>query len=226
MSTRNNSRDRAFQDFNLGGRMEELAAKAVDAEVVADDLTEYDRKVIEYDADRPAESARKLEDLLKNSFKEILQKNNIKDITYKDFRDIVNGLSEYSRREAEFNKLYLSRLTSAITDATLIKTVMALGMLIDSAIAKIAEIAKNTSGESYLVLVATIEKTFLWIEKIEELKRRYYISGVDASMKQMSSDQEEAAKAAAEQKLSVDQIRQLISRTVTKPKETASDKKS
>ena len=210
-------KNKNFQDFNLGGKMEELAAGTVEAEIVGDELTNYDRKVIEYTAIQSAESNQRLEELLKNSFKEILQKNNIKDISYKDFKDIVNGLSEYSRREAEFNKLYLSRLTSAITDATLIKTVMALGMLIDSAIAKIAEIAKNTSGESYLVLVATIEKTFLWIEKIEELKRRYYISGVDASMKQMSSDQEEAARAAAEQKLSVDQIRQLINKTVEKP---------
>ena len=210
-------KNKNFQDFNLGGKMEELAADAIDAEIVGDELTNYDRKVVEYSALPAAESNQRLEELLKNSFKEILQKNNIKDISYKDFKDIVNGLSEYSRREAEFNKLYLSRLTSAITDATLIKTVMALGMLIDSAIAKIAEIAKNTSGESYLVLVATIEKTFLWIEKIEELKRRYYISGVDASMKQMSSEAQDAAVAAAEQKLTVDQIRQLINKTVEKP---------
>jgi len=211
-------KNKNFQDFNLGGKMEELASDAIDAEIVGDELTNYDRKVVEYSALPAAESNQRLEELLKNSFKEILQKNNIKDISYKDFKDIVNGLSEYSRREAEFNKLYLSRLTSAITDATLIKTVMALGMLIDSAIAKIAEIAKNTSGESYLVLVATIEKTFLWIEKIEELKRRYYISGVDASMKQMSSEAQDAAVAAAEQKLTVDQIRQLINKTVEKPK--------
>lgn len=216
--------NRSFQDFNTGGKMEEMVSNpSYDAELLdGSDLAMYDKKIVEYDKRNLEADNRALNELLRRSFRDMLEKHKIKNISYKDFSDIINGLSEYSRREAEFNKLYLSKLTSAITDATLIKTVVALGMLIDSAIAKIMQIAENNSGESYLAIVATIEKTFLWIDKIEELKKRYYISGVDASIQQLA-DLDSGDKA-EERKLNVEQIRQLITKAAgmppSKPKET------
>jgi replicative DNA helicase len=210
--------DTSSDDFNMADAMQEMITEAQIVDGKEDVGKAFDQRLAMISYDKPADTDKtnkELSEQLKKSFAALVEKNKIKDLEYKDFKEILDGLADYSKREAEFNRLYLSKLVSAVTDASIIRAVTALGYLIDTAIAKIMDIAKNQTGDSYMAVVGTIRETFTWIEKIEELKRRYYISGVDSSMKQLSAQNDNTQ----EQKLSIADIRDLITKANEKPAE-------
>jgi hypothetical protein len=130
-----------------------------------------------------------IEKELRKSFTELVDKHKIGDIEYKDFKDIIKGLADYTKKESEFNKLFTSKLVGAMTDAATTKCIMSLGFLIDKSLSKIIKMTEEATDDyqDLNLLISSMREIFSWLKQLETLKKSYYLAGADKGLESLGN---------------------------------------
>ena len=126
-----------------------------------------------------------MRDMLQESFTELVQKNKLP-IKYKDFDEVIKHVADYSEADSTFNKLYVSKMINAITDIAKVKSMITLGQLTNRALAVFQKAADDPSLDSLEVMVSSIREIYEWMDKLENLRQKYYQVGTDRQIALMS----------------------------------------
>ena len=124
-----------------------------------------------------------LQNMLKKSFEEMTEKNNLP-IKYKDFDEIIQHIADYNANDSDAMKLYVSQMINAITDQIKMKSVITLGYLHDKALTEMMKRAADPTRESLELCVSGIREIHNWMDKAEDLRNKFYIKG---SQKQLNN---------------------------------------
>lgn len=147
-----------------------------------------------------------LQTMLQDSFMELVEKNHLP-IEYKDFNEVISHVSNYSDADSEFNKLYVSKMINAITDVAKVKSMITLGQLTNKALSVFQKVADDPSLDSLDVMVSSIREVYDWMNKLEDLQKKYYIVGTD---KQLSMMSEQANRTSDDTRLTPAAIKDII----------------
>jgi len=145
--------------------------------------------------------------ILRDSFNELVERNNI-DVEFKDFNSIVTNLADYTEKDSEFNRIYVSKMMNAVTDAAKLKSTIALGFLTDKALNLTMKIAQDPNVDSLGTIIASIREIYEWLDKLQGLRDKYYVAGSDKMLEIMSEKDQEGESA----KLSPESINEMIRR--------------
>ena len=134
-----------------------------------------------------------MRNIIESSFNELSDKYKLP-INFKDIGEITKHLGDYSEKESEFAKLYVSKLINAVTDAARVKAVLALGYLTDRSIQLAMMRAQDPNISDLGEMVAVIREIQDWLNKLQDLRDRYNIVGSDKLLTQMSEDNKKEEK--------------------------------
>ena len=153
------------------------------------------------DVDEP-----ELQNMLKKSFEEMAEKNNLP-VKYKDFDEIIKHIAEYNATDSQVMKLYVSQMINAITDQIKMKSVITLGYLHDKALTEMMKRAADPSRESLELCVSAIREIHDWMNKAEDLNQRFFVKGSDRQLANIANNKE-----ANKNKLSQAALNQIVAK--------------
>lgn len=134
-----------------------------------------------------------IKNVLKSSYTEIVKKHNL-NIDYKDFGEVMEHLANYSDKDSEFNRLYVSKMINAVTDVAKVKSTVALGHLTDKALQLVMKVANDPNIDSLPTIIASIKEIYDWLDKLENLRNKYFVAGSDKLISMMSDSNKDADK--------------------------------
>ena len=202
-------------DFNIDGEFEELNTKGRSNIIKEHDednpLVPYEAKFDsmnrEFDETIDQIENPEIRKVLKDSFNDLVARNNI-NVEFKDFNSIVTHLADYTDKDSEFNRIYVSKMMNAVTDAAKLKSTIALGFLTDKALNLTMKVAQDPNVDSLGTIIASIREIYDWLDKLQGLRDKYYVAGSDKMLKTMSDDHQSGEGA----KLSADSINEMVRR--------------
>lgn len=128
-----------------------------------------------------------LQNMLKKSFEEMTEKNNLP-VKYKDFNEIIQHIADYNKKDSDVMKLYVSQMINAITDQIKMKSVITIGYLHDKALTEMMKRAADPSRESLELCVSAIREIHDWVNKAEDLRNRFVIKGSEKQLAIIASE--------------------------------------
>lgn len=128
-----------------------------------------------------------LQNMLKKSFEEMAEKNNLP-VKYKDFDEIIKHIAEYNATDSQVMKLYVSQMINAITDQIKMKSVITLGYLHDKALTEMMKRAADPSRESLELCVSAIREIHDWMNKAEDLNQRFFVKGSERQLANLANN--------------------------------------
>lgn len=146
-----------------------------------------------------------IKSIIEDSFNELGGKHNIS-VNFKDFTEIASHLGEYSDKDSEFAKLYVSKMINAVTDVAKTKATISLGYLTDRALTLAMQRAQDPNINDLGEIVAVIREIYDWLDKLQDLRDKYNIVGADKLMTKMSDATEDDNKP----KLSVAALKDIV----------------
>jgi len=149
-----------------------------------------------------------IKDIISSSFDELGGKHNLS-VSFKDFTEIASHIGDYSEKDSEFAKLYVSKMINAVSDVARTKATISLGFLTDRALTLAMERAKDPNIQDLGEIVAVIREIYDWLDKLQNLRDKYNIVGSDKLLEQMSEDNKKANKARLSQNALSDIISQI-----------------
>lgn len=157
-----------------------------------------------------------MQDMLQDSFNELVKKNKLP-IKYKDFDEVIKHISEYTEADSAFNKLYVSKMINAITDIAKVKSMITLGQLTNKALMVFQRAADDPGLDSLEVMVSSIREIYEWMDKLENLQKKYYVAGTDRQISLMS--EQANLDGQAKPRLSKEAINELVKKINQNKKE-------
>lgn len=145
----------------------------------------------EFETDKIQSS--EIRDIINSSFGELGGKHNLS-VSFKDFTEIASHIGEYSEKDSEFAKLYVSKMINAVSDVARTKATISLGFLTDRALTLAMERAKDPNIQDLGEIVAVIREIYDWLDKLQNLRDKYNIVGSDKLLEQMSEENKKSQK--------------------------------
>ncbi|MCQ2209184.1 MAG: hypothetical protein MJZ34_02720 [Paludibacteraceae bacterium] len=187
-----------FKELDTKDRVFEAANQQIEVLDSFDPRVEYARnnylakqRVSDYDEfDTDSLQSPELKEIIEKSFNDLGDKHHIS-VNFKDFTDIAGHLGEYSEKDSQFAKLYVSKMINAVADAANTKAAISLGFLTDRALTLAMKRAQDPNINDLGEIVAVIREIYDWLNKLQDLRDKYNIVGSDKLMSKMS---EEAVK--------------------------------
>jgi hypothetical protein len=100
---------------------------------------------------------------------------------YEDFKTSIITATNINSNEKEIRRIINSEIINNATDILVTKSILVISKVISDQLDRIPKMALELDGET----VSIISEIFGWIDKLEEIKKRYQLFDVDSKIKDM-----------------------------------------
>lgn len=123
-----------------------------------------------------------LDTTVTNIFQQYNEKFGVK-LKYEDFRDAIVTITNVNYNEREIRRIINSEIITNVTDILTTKSILIMSKVISDQLDKIDKL--SCSGGLTGEIISMISEMFGWIEKLEEIKKRYRLFDVDSKIKDL-----------------------------------------
>jgi Ca2+-binding EF-hand superfamily protein len=102
---------------------------------------------------------------------------------YQDFKDSLLSAANITANEKEIRRVINSEIITNIADIITTKSILVISKVISDQLDRISKITEKSglSGE----IVSMVSEMFGWVEKLEEIKKKYQLFDVDSKIKDL-----------------------------------------